>query len=294
MDSIRETFCQNLRRWFEEHYAGDRTQLAAELGVSYEQICNILNGRRCGDEAWRRRTAAYVGIAYEQMIGIIEPADSGGNESENAPSRSAELLPGWLRQILPRLRYLDPPQRDKLSAWLELEGIGPPSRGRMSPAGNQGGNRAGREKNPRQTTEQARVHCLEAFRHQFPRLPNTRAAVAVHDGQVILAANAAMCALIGAPAKEIIGTPLLDWLHVGDHEAVTLRISRRDTAPCEFKLQNRSGATVPVKVTMVRLAKWRGHQVRVVSMRQCGGELWRHGGLMEADAFNSAGSGGAG
>jgi PAS domain S-box-containing protein len=272
MDVIREQFCKSLRRWFEEEYAGDRSQLAAELGVSYEQICNILNARRCGDETWRRKTAAYVGIPYEQMIGFNDRAVAGGNESETAaPSRSVELLPGWLRQILPQLRYLDRPQRDKLSAWLEFEGLGPPSRGRMSPAGPEGGDQAGRVQKRRQPTEPARVHSLEAFRHQFPRLPNTRAAVVVHDGQVILAANAAMCQLAGVADKEIIGTLLLDWLAPGDHQSILTRISRRDTSPYETKLLSRDQGELPVKVTMVRLANWRGSQVRVVSMRQLSG-----------------------
>jgi PAS domain S-box-containing protein len=278
MDVIRETFCRSLRRWFEEEYAGDRSQLAADLGVSYEQICNILNGRRCGDEAWRRKTAAYAGLTYEQMIGLNDSAVTGGNESESAaPSRSVELLPGWLRQILPQLRYLDRAQRDKLSAWLEFEGIGPPSRGRMSPAGPEGGDQAGQTKKRRQPTEPARVHRLEAFRHQFPRLPNTRAAVAVHDGQVFLAVNAAMCELAGVSDKEIIGTPVLDWLAPADHQAIATRISKRDTNPYETKLINRGQGELPVKITMVRLANWRGSQVRVVSLRQASGA-----GLLDA------------
>lgn len=274
MDVIRETFCKSLRRWFEEEYVGDRSELAAELGVSYEQICNILNARRCGDETWRRKTAVYVGIPYEQMIGIDDLAVTGGNESEKAPSRSVELLPGWLRQILPQLRYLERPQRDKLNAWLEFEGIGPPSRGRMSPAGIMGGDRAGQSEKRRQTEELARVHRLDAFRHQFPRLPNTRAAVAVHDGQVMLAVNAAMCKLMGASDKEIIGTPVLDWLPPEDHESILTRISERDTSPYQTKVNSRDQGALPVKITMVRLANWRGSQVRVVSMRQAsaGGE----------------------
>lgn len=275
MDVIRETFCRSLRRWFEEEYAGDRSQLAADLGVSYEQICNILNGRRCGDEAWRRKTAAYAGMPYEHMIGLNDQAVNGGNESESAaPSRSVELLPGWLRQILPQLRYLDRAQRDKLSAWLEFEGIGPPSRGRMSPAGPEGGDQAGRTQKKRRPTEPARVHRLEAFRHQFPRLPNTRTAVAVHDGQVFLAVNAAMCQLAGVSDKEIIGTPVLDWLAPADHQAIAARISQRDTSPYETCLISHGHGELPVKITMVRLANWRGSQVRVVSLRQARADAW--------------------
>ncbi len=272
MESIREKFCQSLRRWFEEDYVGDRTELAAELGVSYEQICNILNGRRCGDETWRRKTAAYVGISYEQMIGLDDLADIGGNESETAaPSRSEDLLPGWLRPIVPQLRFMDRSQRDKLIAWLELEGLSPPARGRMSPAGPLGGDWAGRATTRRPTTEPARVHNLDAFRHQFPRLPNTRAAVAVHDGQVFLAVNAAMCALAGVSDKEIIGTPVLDWISADDFEFLQTRISGGDTSPCETNLISRDKDLLPVNITMVRLASWRGRQVRVVSLRQADG-----------------------
>lgn len=269
MDSIREKFCQALRKWFEEEYAGDRTQLAAELGVSYEQICNILNGRRCGDETWRRKTAAFVGIPYEKMIGLDDLAVNGGNESETvAPSRSAELLPGWLRHFVPQLRYMDRAQREKLAAWLELEGLSPPSRGRMSPAGLMGKGRSGRSKTRNQTTELAKVHSLEAFRHRFPRLPNTRTAVAVHDGQVVLEANQAMCELIGVTRKKIIGTPVLDWVPPEDHESVTRRLSRPGVPPYEFKLLSPTHGALQMRVIMARLASWRGRQVQVLSLRQ--------------------------
>lgn len=269
MDSIREKFCQALRKWFEEEYAGDRTQLAAELGVSYEQICNILNGRRCGDETWRRKTAAFAGIPYEKMIGLDDLAVNGGNESETvAPSRSAELLPGWLRHFVPQLRYMDRAQREKLAAWLELEGLSPPSRGRMSPAGLMGEGRSGRSKTRNQTTELAKVHSLEAFRHRFPRLPNTRTAVVVHDGQVVLEANQAMCGLVGVTRKKIIGTQVLDWVPPEDHESVTRRFSRPGVPPYEFRLLSPTRGVLRVRVTMMRLASWRGRQVQVLSLRQ--------------------------
>lgn len=296
MDSIREKFCQALRKWFEEEYAGDRTQLAAELGVSYEQICNILNGRRCGDETWRRKTAAYVGIPYEKMIGLDDLAVNGGNESENvAPSRSAELLPGWLRHFVPQLRYMDRAQREKLAAWLELEGLSPPSRGRMSPAGPMGGGRSGRSKTRRQTTEPARVHSLEAFRHRFPRLPNTRTAVAVHDGQVVLEVNQAMCELVGVARKDIIGTPVLDWLPPEDRESAARLISRPGVAPYEFRLLSRTGDALRVLVTMTRLASWRGRQVQVLSLRRAfGGALENPAAGNEANSLVLLGEAGCG
>lgn len=273
MDSIREKFCQSLRKWFEEEFVGDRSQLAEDLGVSYEQICNILNGRRCGDESWRRKTASYVGIPYETMIGIDQTAENGGNESETAaPSRSSELLPGWLRHLVPQLRYLNRTQRDKLVAWLELEGLDPPSRGRMSPAGPLGGDRSGRVKTKRQTTEPARVHSLDAFRHQFPRLPNTSAPVMVHDGQVFLAVNAAMCELIGASEREIIGTKVIDWLPPREQKCFLTRVSRSDTSPCRSNIISREKGAVPMEITMVRITNWRGRQVRVVSLRRAEGD----------------------
>jgi PAS domain S-box-containing protein len=137
-------------------------------------------------------------------------------------------------------------------------------------AGHLGGDRSGRVKTRKQTTEPARVHNLEAFRHQFPRLPNTSAPVLVHDGQVILAVNPAMCRLLGARDKEIIGTKVIDWLPPQDQQSFLTRVSRSDTSPCQFNIISREKGELPIEISMVRISNWRGGQVRVVSLRRAG------------------------
>ena len=131
-----------------------------------------------------------------------------------------------------------------------------------------GKGRSGRSKTRNQTKELAKVHSLEAFRHRFPRLPNTRTAVAVHDGQVVLEVNQAMCELVGVARKDIIGTPVLDWLPPKDRELATRLISRPGVPPYEFRLLSRTGDALRVLVTMTRLASWRGRQVQVLSLRR--------------------------
>ena len=70
MKTIEKTFCKNLKIWTKKNFKGTRAELAKQFGVSQGYVSNILAGRNCGDETWRRMVAKKIGIDYDTMIGI--------------------------------------------------------------------------------------------------------------------------------------------------------------------------------------------------------------------------------
>jgi len=75
--TIKKTFCESLNKWGAAHFKGTRTELGKKFKVSQGYISNVLAGRRCGDETWRRMVAKEIGMDYDTMIGIEK------NQSKN-------------------------------------------------------------------------------------------------------------------------------------------------------------------------------------------------------------------
>lgn len=69
---IRNNFCRNLKKHADIHYGyrGGVNDLAVLLDISQGQMSNILAGRKCGDETWRRMVSEKIGINYNTMIGV--------------------------------------------------------------------------------------------------------------------------------------------------------------------------------------------------------------------------------
>jgi len=74
IDDIKISFCENLKKWFDTKFEIDEkartNKLAKFLNISQGYASNILAGRNCGDESWRRFVAQKIGIDYDTMIGI--------------------------------------------------------------------------------------------------------------------------------------------------------------------------------------------------------------------------------
>jgi len=70
MKRIEKIFCKNLYKWQKTNFKGNRTELGKFFNVSQGYISNILAGRNCGDETWRRFVAQKIGADYDSMIGI--------------------------------------------------------------------------------------------------------------------------------------------------------------------------------------------------------------------------------
>ena len=101
MDDFAETFCRNLKEWFDENYRGSQKQFLSELNefirkniskeksllVGDKQLSNVFNGRRSGGEKWRRIVSDYIGVPYEDMIGLNKSGQTGAPENQG---RSAE------------------------------------------------------------------------------------------------------------------------------------------------------------------------------------------------------------
>jgi len=79
MDILKQNFCAHLKKWKDDVYKGTVGDLAKELKVSQGQMSNILAGRKCPNEVWRRFVAEKIGVPYQNMIGINE--DSQKNDS---------------------------------------------------------------------------------------------------------------------------------------------------------------------------------------------------------------------
>lgn len=69
MEKVEEKFCAYFKWWVDSKYTGTKTDLAELLCISPQQLSNVLAGRRCGDETWRRTVATKLGLVYEEMIG---------------------------------------------------------------------------------------------------------------------------------------------------------------------------------------------------------------------------------
>jgi len=70
MKTIEKTFCKNLDKWQKANFIGTKTELGKMFKVSQGYISNILAGRNCGDETWRRFVAKKTGMDYDSMIGL--------------------------------------------------------------------------------------------------------------------------------------------------------------------------------------------------------------------------------
>jgi predicted transcriptional regulator len=75
-DKIENNFCKSLKKWYESHFKGTKTEFGKFLGVSQGQISNVLRAQRAGDETWRRFVAAKIGMDYDTMIGIEKPENN--------------------------------------------------------------------------------------------------------------------------------------------------------------------------------------------------------------------------
>ncbi len=76
MDTLRQNFCAYLKKWKESNYKGTVSDLAKELEVSQGQMSNILAGRKCPNEQWRRFVAKKIETPYQEMIGYAEKSET--------------------------------------------------------------------------------------------------------------------------------------------------------------------------------------------------------------------------
>ncbi|WP_201765626.1 hypothetical protein [Desulfotignum phosphitoxidans] len=69
-EKIKINFCNSLKIWVDSNFKGTQHELGKFFNVSQGYISNVLAGRRCGDETWRRFVAAKIGMDYDAMVGI--------------------------------------------------------------------------------------------------------------------------------------------------------------------------------------------------------------------------------
>jgi hypothetical protein len=78
MDKIQKNFCKALKRYRERYYnyRGGINDLAKKLNLTQGHFSNVLAGRKCPNEVWRREVAAKIGMDYDTMIGIEKPQNN--------------------------------------------------------------------------------------------------------------------------------------------------------------------------------------------------------------------------
>jgi predicted transcriptional regulator len=76
MKTIQTNFCKALKKWVDRNFKGNQKELGKFFDVSQGYISNVMAGRRCGDETWRRFVAAKIGMDYDTMIGIEKPENN--------------------------------------------------------------------------------------------------------------------------------------------------------------------------------------------------------------------------
>jgi predicted transcriptional regulator len=76
MKTIQKNFCNALKKWVNRNFKGNQKELGKFFNVSQGYISNVMAGRRCGDETWRRFVAAKIGMDYDAMIGIEKPENN--------------------------------------------------------------------------------------------------------------------------------------------------------------------------------------------------------------------------
>lgn len=136
MDDISRKFCENFKFWYDKNYHGKQKEFAKELWefikktgvnekalrVGDKQISNVIHGRRCSGEQWRRYVAKFINISYEKMIGIGNNHVKLNNNfecvSENILSYDTEInaLINKTRTVLES----DTPWSDSLKSNIEL------------------------------------------------------------------------------------------------------------------------------------------------------------------------------
>jgi len=118
MNKIQKNFCKALKKYKEKHYnyRGGVNDLAKKLNLTQGHFSNVLAGRKCPDETWRREVAAKIGMDYDAMIGIEKP--------ENNIVRF-ESVEDKQHYEITRL-FLNKPQAIKINKLLaELEAVDP-------------------------------------------------------------------------------------------------------------------------------------------------------------------------
>ena len=78
MDKIQKNFCKVKKKYKDLHYnyRGGVNDLAEKLNLTQGHFSNVLAGRKCPGELWRREVAAKIGMDYDTMIGIEKPENN--------------------------------------------------------------------------------------------------------------------------------------------------------------------------------------------------------------------------
>jgi len=89
MDKIQKNFCKALKKYKDLHYnyRGGVNDLAEKLNLTQGHFSNVLAGRKCPGELWRREVAEKIGMNYDDMIGIKN------GESKNIPKKIISIDP---------------------------------------------------------------------------------------------------------------------------------------------------------------------------------------------------------
>ncbi len=83
MNRLKQNFCTYLKIWKETSFEGNVNDLAKKFKVSQGYISNVLAGRRCGDEEWRRFVADKIGVPYQNMIGREDESLKSNSDRNN-------------------------------------------------------------------------------------------------------------------------------------------------------------------------------------------------------------------
>ncbi|MDH5507836.1 MAG: PAS domain S-box protein, partial [Anaerolineae bacterium] len=98
----------------------------------------------------------------------------------------------------------------------------------------------------RQQTENALRQSETNFRNLLDEMPDS---VSVQIDQKVVYCNPAFSSLLAIPAEEIVGNPILDYIHPDDHAYCQGYFQKDNQFPTEFKLINTQDHTIPVEVT---------------------------------------------
>ena len=116
------------------------------------------------------------------------------------------------------------------------------------------------------TRKRAEISLLESeTRFRYLSEAAFEAIVLTDDGN-ILDANSRLVEMLGYPLTELIGKPLTDLVAPDSLDVVLSYKRSGSTKPIEFLARRKNGTTVPVQ-TRARIVPYKGHRVRVTTMR---------------------------
>jgi len=89
MGEMQENFRKFLLNWKSVNWVENQTSLAEHLGVSRQQLSNILNGHRGGSEQARMKICKKLGVDYRDLVEL--PSDGSATPPPKKPTQSNVL-----------------------------------------------------------------------------------------------------------------------------------------------------------------------------------------------------------